>query len=571
MFAHIPGIKCVIPSSAYDAKGLMIQAVRDNDPVIFFEHKVLYDEAKDDVPEEAYTIPFGEANIVREGGDCTIVAIARMVHKAKEAAEALARRKASNARSSIRVRSRRSTRTRSWKASRIPAGWSWSTRPIRAATWRPTSPRSSRRKAFAALKAPIQMVSPPHAPGTVRAGAGGRLHSQPGEDRRRGAQDDELDAMSDERILAITVPKWGMAMEEGTVTAWHLDEGAKVDAGDEVLDVESTKIANAIEAKTAGVLRRRVAGVGQTLPVGALLGVIAPAEVGDEEIESFVSGFVVEAADEEGADSGPQPQTIEAGGRTIRYLVHRDEPAPAKAGGGTPIVLVHGFGGDLNAWMFNQPVLAAGRAVYAIDLPGHGGSSKDVGDGSIATLADTLVAFLDAAGLDCVHFVGHSLGGAVALHVALGHAGRVASLTLVAPAGLGAEINGAYIAGFVAAQRRKDMKPLAEQLFADAGLVTRQMVEDILKAKRIDGADAALAAIAAANFPAGRQVMPDAGRLADLAVPAQVIWGEADAIIPAAHARALPGATVHRLPGVGHMAMMEAATRVNELIAAFVA
>jgi len=91
IFAHIPGIKCVIPSSAYDAKGLMIQAVRDNDPVIFFEHKVLYDEVKDDVPEEAYAIPFGEANIVRDGGDCTIVAMARMVHKAKEAAEALAK------------------------------------------------------------------------------------------------------------------------------------------------------------------------------------------------------------------------------------------------------------------------------------------------------------------------------------------------------------------------------------------------------------------------------------------------------------------------------------------------
>ena len=90
VFAHIPGIKCVVPSSAYDAKGLLIQAVRDDDPVIFFEHKVLYDEVRDDVPEEMYAVPFGEANIVREGSDCTIVAIARMVHKAGEAAEALA-------------------------------------------------------------------------------------------------------------------------------------------------------------------------------------------------------------------------------------------------------------------------------------------------------------------------------------------------------------------------------------------------------------------------------------------------------------------------------------------------
>ena len=90
IFAHIPGIKCVIPSTAYDTKGLLIQAIRDNDPVIFFEHKVLYDEVSDDVPEEPFAIPFGEAAIVREGGDCTIVALARMVHKAKEAAETLA-------------------------------------------------------------------------------------------------------------------------------------------------------------------------------------------------------------------------------------------------------------------------------------------------------------------------------------------------------------------------------------------------------------------------------------------------------------------------------------------------
>ncbi|MBT5435018.1 MAG: alpha-ketoacid dehydrogenase subunit beta [Alphaproteobacteria bacterium] len=90
MFAHVPGIKCVIPSSAYDTKGLLIQAVRDNDPVIFFEHKFMYDQVSDDVPEEMYAVPFGEANIVREGGDVTIVAIAWMVHQAKAAAEILA-------------------------------------------------------------------------------------------------------------------------------------------------------------------------------------------------------------------------------------------------------------------------------------------------------------------------------------------------------------------------------------------------------------------------------------------------------------------------------------------------
>ena len=90
VFTHIPGLKVAIPSSPYDAKGLMIQAIRDDDPVIFFEHKVMYDDVEE-VPDEAYTIPFGEANFTREGKDATIVAFGRMVGFANKAADALAR------------------------------------------------------------------------------------------------------------------------------------------------------------------------------------------------------------------------------------------------------------------------------------------------------------------------------------------------------------------------------------------------------------------------------------------------------------------------------------------------
>jgi len=368
--------------------------------------------------------------------------------------------------------------------------------------------------------------------------------------------------MGDARIHALIVPKWGMAMDEGTVTAWHIEEGGAVNPGDEVLDVESTKIANAIEAKDAGVLRRQVAGVGQTLPVGGLLGVIASDGVGDDEIAAFIEGFVVETPEGDEAAGGPQPQTVEVGGQSIRYLVHGDD--------GPPVLLFHGFGGDLNAWMFNQPALADGRRVYALDLPGHGGSVKDVGDGSIAHLARVVEGLVEALGLDHVHLVGHSLGGAVALTVALDHPGKIASLTLVASAGLGPEINGGYITGFVAAERRKEMKPLVEQLFADGSLVTRQMVEDILRSKRIDGVDAALAAIAAAQFDGDRQRLDLAQRAGDLDVPTQVIWGGADRIIPVSHANNLKGAKVTVIDGAGHMPMMEKAGEVNHLIGDFI-
>jgi pyruvate/2-oxoglutarate/acetoin dehydrogenase E1 component len=88
LFTAIPGLKCVLPSNAYDAKGLLIQAIRDDDPVVFFEHKLIYDN-RDEVPEESYVIPFGEAAVRREGNDVTVVAFSQMVNVACDAADAL--------------------------------------------------------------------------------------------------------------------------------------------------------------------------------------------------------------------------------------------------------------------------------------------------------------------------------------------------------------------------------------------------------------------------------------------------------------------------------------------------
>ncbi len=89
VFTHMPGLKVVCPSNAYDTKGLLAQSIRDNDPVIFLEHKNLY-EHESEVPEESYTIPFGEAAIVRDGKSATIVTYGQMVHRSMEAANALA-------------------------------------------------------------------------------------------------------------------------------------------------------------------------------------------------------------------------------------------------------------------------------------------------------------------------------------------------------------------------------------------------------------------------------------------------------------------------------------------------
>lgn len=89
MFTSVPGLKCVVPSNAYEAKGLLAQAIRDDDPVIVFEHKMMYtDECE--VPDEPYLIPFGQANVTREGDQVTIVALSRMVQLANQVADRLA-------------------------------------------------------------------------------------------------------------------------------------------------------------------------------------------------------------------------------------------------------------------------------------------------------------------------------------------------------------------------------------------------------------------------------------------------------------------------------------------------
>jgi len=368
--------------------------------------------------------------------------------------------------------------------------------------------------------------------------------------------------MSDPRIQALTMPKWGMAMDEGTVTAWHIAEGAPVNAGDEVLDVESTKIANAIEAKAPGVLRRQVAEIGQILPVGALLGIVALPDVSDEEIVAYIGEFKFVTPDGDDPDAGPRAQTIEVDGQPIRYVVQGES--------GRPVLMIHGFGGDLGAWMFNQPSLADRYRVIACDLPGHGGSTKNVGDGSVQHLARVVLGLSEALELRHVHLVGHSLGGVIAMAMALEQPERIASLTLIAPAGLGPDINGDYIRGFVAASRARDMKEWAKRLFADGNLVTRRMVEDILRMKRIDGCNAALEKIAVAQFDGNRQKTDFSARAAALPMQVQIIWGAEDRIIPASQARALSGPRVVILEGAGHMAMMERAGEVNQLIASFI-
>lgn len=162
LFTHIPGLKVVCPSNAYDAKGLLIQSIRDNDPVIFLEHKNLY-ATESDVPEAPYAIPFGEANVLREGKDVTLVSYGLTVIRAMEAAEQLAKQGVQCEVIDLRTLSPLDIDTVVESVEETG----------RLVCIDEASPRCSiaadvsaqvAESAFSSLKAPIAMVTPPHTP-----------------------------------------------------------------------------------------------------------------------------------------------------------------------------------------------------------------------------------------------------------------------------------------------------------------------------------------------------------------------------------------------------------------------
>ena len=377
--------------------------------------------------------------------------------------------------------------------------------------------------------------------------------------------------MTDSGITSVAMPKWGLSMRSGKVTDWVVAEGDPVAPGDDLADIETEKITGTLEADSPGLVRRLIATVGEDIPVGAAIALIAPPDVPDAVLDDLAARAraVIDAGLPEDEGAGPVVETVEAGGRKVSYAGAGDS--------GDVVLLVHGYGGDRNSWLFLQEPLAARHRVYALDLPGHGTSAKDVGDGSVDLLADAVLGVLDAVGPDRAHLVGHSLGGAVVLAAAARSPGRIASLTLFAPAGFGPSINAGYVRGFAAAQTRRELKPLVGQLFADEQLVTRQVVDDLLAYKRLDGVDAALAALAETLLDGDEQRIDSAAAVRALGgvLPVTVVWGSADRIIPAEQASSVaavaPGAAVRVIDGAGHMPHMErpaeAQAAVEETIA----
>jgi pyruvate dehydrogenase E2 component (dihydrolipoamide acetyltransferase) len=360
-------------------------------------------------------------------------------------------------------------------------------------------------------------------------------------------------------ITPIVMPKWGLSMQEGTVTSWLVEVGTQIEVGMPILEVETDKIANAVEAPDPGLLRRKVASDGELLPVKALLGVMADSDVTDAEIDEYIASYVTPSSDDDGVEEVSANLFVDVNGINVRYVKRG-------ADSGVPVIFIHGFGGDLDNWLFNIDSIADKHPVIALDLPGHGQSAIKLPGASITALGNFVIDFMKAINVDKAHLVGHSMGGAVAAKVALLDSNRVDTLNLICTAGMGEDINSSYTHGFASSESKRELKPFLELLFADSSLVGRQMIDDVLKYKRLDGVTNLLLELGGALFGNGKQCEQPVKELSGNH-KVLIIVGEKDQIIPSQHVKNAPShAKVQVFSDAGHMTQMEKANEVNKLI-----
>ena len=396
----------------------------------------------------------------------------------------------------------------------------------------------------------------------------------------------------------------GEYMESVVIVEWAVAPGEAVKAGDVVVTVETAKAATEIEASHDGYLTEILYPVGSEAPVGAVLGRIGdnkdavspPAETatenavaGDGEAASqkpapkagarvVASPLARRLAKAAGLDlaairgSGPKGRikqrdieaAIAAGKASAKEALPRAKAtagaqaasAPAGATELPPLVLLHGFGADRFAWRWVAPLLDCANRVVTLELPGHGGQAADPAR-SLDAMAFALSDQLESLGIARAHLVGHSLGGAVALKLTQLGRVEVLSLGLVAPAGLGPEINGVFLRGFLDATGPDNLTPWLRLMVSDPATLPNGFGAAVMR-QRNGALIAAQAEIAEQLFANGTQSFDLRDALRSVRVPTRVVWGRQDAVIPAQHAASVPGtAGLHLLNGIGHTAQME--------------
>ena len=418
--------------------------------------------------------------------------------------------------------------------------------------------------------------------------------------------------------VEVIMPKVDMDMTSGRIVTWHAAAGDSVEKGAPLFDIETDKAAMEVEAPADGILHHPV-DTGVDIPIGQPVAWLytkdedvsnggdaprrelgAEAEPAPEPSASpdMVTDRAVDGAKTQGIRATPLARSLarEAGieldgvdGSGLRGRVQADDvralldacpqPAPAavvsetgrlavtRSGGevGTPVLLLHGFVSDSASWSPLERHLGD-SPILRIDLPAHGRSPHlDITD--FADLAATVRKTFDGLDADRMHLVGHSLGGALALALADTRARHIDSLTLIAPAGLGPEIDGPTLDGIGRATRPESLGPWLRKLVADEALVTDRYVRAVMATRKEPGLRAAQQALSDALFPDGVQAFDLRTALGRLEMPARILWGRQDGIIPWRHALAAPGrVALHLLDGVGHLPQIEAPDEVGKII-----
>ena len=235
----------------------------------------------------------------------------------------------------------------------------------------------------------------------------------------------------------------------------------------------------------------------------------------------------------------------------------------ALGGEGQDIVLIHGFGSDRLSWLANSPALLPLGRVHALDLPGHGGSVADVGDGAPLTLATRVAGSLKVNGVNNAHIIGHSLGGAVALLLATHMPELVRSLALIAPLGLGKGVDRNFVEAFPDLASAEDATKLMQTLVVRPQLIGKQVAQRVIEQLNRDGARDALRNIAL-HLRTGFETNIAAN------VPRLVIWGANDITNPLASDKLAAFGGQHEIiEATAHLPHIENPRAVNTHLTAF--
>ncbi|MBA5778719.1 alpha/beta fold hydrolase [Stappia sp. F7233] len=236
-------------------------------------------------------------------------------------------------------------------------------------------------------------------------------------------------------------------------------------------------------------------------------------------------------------------------------------------GEGAPIVLLHGFGGDALTWNNIQAGLEGRRRTIAFDLPGHGRALGWPVIGNAGVSARAASASMKTLGLERVHLVGHSMGGAVAALIALKQPETVASLTLLAPGGFGPEINHKLLRRYAAAKELHEIEVVLEQFFGWEYDLPRMLARHVAETRARPGATETLQEIVEDLIDGKVQKVLPREDLAALGLPIKVIWGTQDRVLPTRQSHRLPGViATHVFERVGHMPHLEIPREVIRLI-----